>query len=169
MKEFDYNNLYNLYDHGGHAICSLYINSKYSTFKEEMSNYPNFDLRHYYNILLPKIKEISKTQRVKQTKPHIKQEGFAAFVPLKYSVSEGGPLSEEHLLSLLLYTDFTDLSSAFSATHRGLTSYEPLESIKKRNSKYYFFSKRLRECVQLYGQYYGFAFDKRDLEGPFCM
>ena len=168
MEEFNYNDQYNLYDHGGYLIKTLYIKQKFQTFKEEMSNYENFDLIHYKDVLLPKIKELVETQIVKESRPHINIKD-STFVPLSYSISEGASLSDEHLLALLLYTDFTDLSRDFSASHRGLNSYEPLKAIKERNRNYWFMSKRLRECVQLYGDYYGPKKNRGDLKGPFCM
>eukprot|EP01084_Bolivina_argentea_P278262 475288_1 len=56
-------------------------------------------------------------------------------------------LTFSHLLSLVFYCDYSELSTDFSSTFRKRHSYETIESIKNRNSKYYYLSKYLRECV----------------------
>ena len=61
------------------------------------------------------------------------------------------PMSEEHLLSIILYCDYSRLCTTFSASFRPLNPFEPLSSIKDRNRNFYWLSRRLRECVQIYG------------------
>jgi len=70
---------------------------------------------------------------------------------LHYDVAKGEPLSFQHLLALIFYTDFTDLCTAFSASFRALKPFETLENIKRRNSVFHFMSKHLRELVELFG------------------
>ena len=65
----------------------------------------------------------------------------------------------------MLYTDLTELSSDFSSTFRGVNNYEPLQSIKHRNSHYYWMSRYLRECVQIFGTFSDLWNDP--LTGPF--
>eukprot|EP01084_Bolivina_argentea_P320586 556259_1 len=72
-------------------------------------------------------------------------------IKLEYEVEEGTRLKFHHLLSLLLYTDYSKLCTAFSSSFRAVTPYEPLSSIKERNSSYWWMSKCLREAVQLFG------------------
>ena len=73
-------------------------------------------------------------------------------IPFHYDIKKGSSLCSHHLLSLLLYTDYTDLSSNFSSSFRKTKTFETLKNIKKRNSAYFFMSKHLRELVEVYGQ-----------------
>ena len=70
--------------------------------------------------------------------------------PQHYGIDQGSPLTIDNLLSIILYTDTTRLSSDFSGSFRKMHEYDTLSSIKKRNSKYWFWSKTLRETVELY-------------------
>ena len=73
-------------------------------------------------------------------------------IPFHYEVAVGSVLSFYHLLSLLLYTDYSDLSSTFSSSFRKTKPFETLENIKRRNSAYFWMSKHLRELVEVFGQ-----------------
>ena len=70
---------------------------------------------------------------------------------------------------MILYCDYTDLSSHFTATFRKTGSFETIKSIKKRNSEYYWLSRILRETVELFGQcsfgeWDGVSDDKYDVD-----
>ena len=81
------------------------------------------------------------------------------------STDEPIPLS--HLISIILYTDYTQLSTDFSSTFRSIHKYEPLLSIKKRHARYYWLSKGLKEMMNIYGQGNEPIGLLGDLKGPF--
>ena len=70
---------------------------------------------------------------------------------LHYDIEQGESISVQNLLSVILYCDWTDLSTRFSSTFWKTESYESIESIKKNNREYAIWSKLLRETVQFYG------------------
>eukprot|EP01084_Bolivina_argentea_P063326 115665_1 len=61
-------------------------------------------------------------------------------------------LSYKHLLTVVLYCDYSELSSDFSRSFRKVNRFETIRSVKARNSKYYYFAKYLRECVECFGE-----------------
>eukprot|EP01084_Bolivina_argentea_P309420 535197_1 len=71
---------------------------------------------------------------------------------LYYDIENGTPLTISNILSLVMYTDWSDLCKAFSATFRKEKSYESINSVKQRNREYANWSKLLRETVEYYGQ-----------------
>ena len=71
---------------------------------------------------------------------------------LHYDVAADEPLGFPNLVSLILYTDYSTLSSNFSSTFRKKGQFETINSIKKRNSEYFWWSKTLRETVEIFGQ-----------------
>ena len=75
----------------------------------------------------------------------------AGILPPYYGISFDSPLLVEHLLSVLLYCDYTKHSASFSRSFRKTDEFEGLQSIKQRNSKYFWMAKRLRETVEIYG------------------
>eukprot|EP01084_Bolivina_argentea_P179503 310175_1 len=162
IKQFDQNtNKYNINDHGAIEVGDLYVNQKYLTFKEEILYYKYFNITQY-KLLEIKVKAYLKTEFVKGSRP---KQGVIA---LEYELEDDKPLTFNHILALLLYTDYTDLCSDFSSTFRPLFTYEPLSSIKFRNSIYWWMSKTLREVVQLFGyKKWNEETKTYDLLGPF--
>eukprot|EP01084_Bolivina_argentea_P259739 438388_1 len=69
----------------------------------------------------------------------------------RYEMRYKQEISENHLIALMLYTNFDILQYEFSATYRKLHKNESIESIKERHSMYYFLGKLLRECVECFG------------------
>ena len=51
-------------------------------------------------------------------------------------IKKGQPLSQQHLCSVILYCDFIDLCTAFSATFRLQNVFEDINSLKSRHSKF---------------------------------
>ena len=144
-------------DHSGYDIADLYIPQKYGSFKEEIRNYKDIDFKQYEEEIKIKAKSYENTPIVKATKADLGQYNGNK-VPrhgndaLHYDIPDGAVLGFNNLVSLIMYTDYTDLSSAFSSTFRKKSAFETLESVKKRNSDYYWFSKTLRETVEIFGQ-----------------
>eukprot|EP01084_Bolivina_argentea_P065597 119551_1 len=71
---------------------------------------------------------------------------------LHFNIRPGTRLKISNLLSVFLYTDFSDLSKEFSRTFRKLQSYELLLSVKIRNAEFAHWARILRETVEYYGQ-----------------
>ena len=69
----------------------------------------------------------------------------------KYGIPRGEALSINHIISVILYTDYTDLSSNFTSTFRKRESWELLGSVKQRNRRYAWMGRYLMETVQVYG------------------
>eukprot|EP01084_Bolivina_argentea_P105864 189593_1 len=101
-----------------------------------------------YKDLVIKINEYLATEVAKKM---VAKQANGRGIKLEYEVEEDTKLQFHHLLALLLYTDYSKLCTEFSSSFRALTVYEPLSSIKKRNSSYWWMSKNLREAVQLFG------------------
>ena len=61
-------------------------------------------------------------------------------------------MTREHLYAVILYCDFSDLCTAFSATFRRQNVFESMESVKQRHSKFAIFGKLLAELVLVFGK-----------------
>ena len=129
-----------------------YVVQKYKNLKEEILNYQhlNNNIQLYQKEISPKSKAYHDTFLVKSLKARWTRYND------KYGISEGDIISVEMLICLILYCDYSELSADFSSTFRANNKYEPIQSIKQRNQKYYHLSKGLKECIHVYGQnYYG--------------
>eukprot|EP01083_Nonionella_stella_P135229 411354_1 len=67
------------------------------------------------------------------------------------TVRDNKQLQMHHILSLMVYCNFTHLQFVFSATYRKKTLNEPDESVLHRHSTFYHFGKYLKEAVQWFG------------------
>ena len=79
-----------------------------------------------------------------------------------------GPLHIGHLISIILYCDYSDLSRDFKASFRKSYKFQLLSQIRRHNSEYYWWSKTLKEAITEYGQFYKFGNGMLpSLQGPF--
>eukprot|EP01084_Bolivina_argentea_P158021 275313_1 len=135
-------------DHSGYTICNLFIRQKHASFREEILEEKYITHEEYIKMVVIKVNAYIKSDIVKATKP----VSFGAPYMNRYGISKGCLLSFEHLLSLVIYCDYNELSFDFSSSFRSIYWFETLSHIKKRNGKYYYLSKFLRETVEGYGQ-----------------
>lgn len=140
-------------------ICSnptvvLVIQPHIIMTKVTSGNFPHV-LRHshpshiaitkYNSIITPKLQQFMTSVKVKELKANEWDEVY------HYGIKPGSSISEHHILSLILYCDFTEYCSSFSSTFRKLRYTETFGSVKARNREFWFQSKYLRETIQLYG------------------
>ena len=146
--------------HSGYKVSELFVDKKYESFAEEIMNYNHIymNIKEFRDLIMKKAEEYINTKRVKA----IKASGIY-HSRRHYEVEAFGV---NNLLSIVLYTDFTELSGVFSGSFRKIFQYETLSQIKRRNSKYWHWSKYLRETVEIYGTYAYFS-DKVNLNPPF--
>eukprot|EP01083_Nonionella_stella_P142819 442577_1 len=144
-----YNTCYNTWNHSGYYCFELFIESKYRSFKEEIlfpMNHANYNLSlAQYEKVIVKVKAYLQVSEFKKTSATVSQ----------YEIKENDPIQSDHLLALTLYTDYGNLCTDFSSTFRKQNSYETMDAVKERNSVYYWMSRRLRECVEVFGQFNG--------------
>ena len=138
--------------HSGFKVCSLFIERKYGSFKEELTNYKDEFAKdsNLINVVMEKAKTyMEESQVIKATKA--KGYEWKGPIPPYYGIAEDSPLLVDHLLSVLLYCDYTKHSASFSRAFRKTEEFEGIQSIKQRNSQYFWMAKRLRETVEIYG------------------
>ena len=115
---------------------------------------------------MPKAKAFHQTKLVKSIKAY---KADHQYLP-RYGIAVDDIISKERLISMILYTDYSDLSSDFSSTFRNKTKFEGLKTTKRRHTNYYWMSKLLRETVAIYGKNNDFFRGGRystELGGPF--
>ena len=74
---------------------------------------------------------------------------------LRYDIAKRKPMNSNHLLSIILYTDYHHLSFLFKSSFQKQTINESLDSLKQRNREFWNFSKLLRETVEVFGDRLG--------------
>lgn len=136
-------------DHGGHNMNEMYIPSKYVGLKQEILNNRIYSLKiHQLTMSITKTKQYVQTRKAKKTVTPLRTDSI-----FHYGIQDGSALRFDHILSITLYTDWSELSTAFSSTFRKQNEYDTLLMIKKRNMEYHNFSKYIREIVEYYGNF----------------
>eukprot|EP01084_Bolivina_argentea_P065250 118944_1 len=160
--EEDIDMYFNINDYSGINKDELYIeNSKYKDIKEEAINSGYCMLEQFMTKVVLKSKKYIQISAVRNMKAKYQSRAQ------HYGIDKNTPISLQHLQSIILYTDFTRLSGVFSSTFRRAYFGEPLEKIKKRNKRFYYMSKILRETVELYGNTGDEYFGNIKEHGPF--
>eukprot|EP01084_Bolivina_argentea_P222840 377148_1 len=148
-------------DFSGYSVEQLYVTpNKYTNLQDEILNCGFVTINDWNELVVLKCDEYFVTQRVKA----MIAEGASTMEwsdddRLHFGISRYTKISKEHLYSLILYCDFSELCTDFSKTFRAIKQFETLSCIKKRNRQYWWMSKLLREAVQYFGS--------SDEKGPF--
>jgi len=139
----------NTNSYSGHSVRSLFVDGgRWSNLKEEAVESGHCSLKEFEEGVVLKDEEYASTDTLKQ----ICQNDEAYEYNYGFNEDEETPLSVSHVQSLLLYTDFSSLCTAFSATFRARFVGEELEAIKDRHKHFYFMAKLLRETVECFGE-----------------
>eukprot|EP01084_Bolivina_argentea_P247680 414353_1 len=162
QKEF-----WNINDHGGYSINQLFVKIKYSDIKHEILNNNIYDLSlNQLHISLLKVTKYIDTNKVRKItasrNDHIDRNEY-----LCYRIEKGAPITKNHLLAIILYCDWTDLSAKFSETFRKTNSYDSITSIKQKNAEYGHFAKLIREATEIFGKSSDSTSQDNLLCGPF--
>ena len=123
---------------------------KYANFKEEILNYTQLDTDEYADFILPKAQQLIQTNIAKSLKAGM-YPGELGLLNEYGSIKRHDSLSIQNLICIILYTDYTQLSSDFTKSFRKLHPYELLQQVKRRNKRYYYWSKILKETVKCFG------------------
>eukprot|EP01084_Bolivina_argentea_P157565 274553_1 len=147
VNDNDFNN--------GYPIYQLFVEKHYCSLKDEMLSSQFVTATQWQTKVVLKAEEYYCTsEAIKKLTCDWNIDQF------HYGISYNDKISLSHLQSVILYCDFTDLSSSFTSTFRRKKHmFETLKSIKHRNSMYWWLSKLLTETVQYFGT--------KSVRGPF--
>ena len=121
----------------------LFINKKYDNLKQELLNNKIYKISHQkYEIVKFKASEYIKCEICMNIES-------AKYIEARIhcDIKHGLPLDLQHLISIICYTDLTELSIAFQSTFYG----ESIKETKSRNMEYHHLSKFLCQIVECYG------------------
>ena len=135
----------------------LYIDKLYDNFKDEIYQYRHeMSIKTFKQTVMVKVEQYMQSDSVKR----IKCPRF--HVSNLYQIEWRDAISKDHIISVILYTDYTNLSSNFSSSFRKHGPFDCYQAAKNRNRKYWWWSKYLTETVQVFGANYF-----QGLRGPF--
>ena len=142
---------WNINDHGGYQKHQLYVTAKYENIKEEILNNSIYTLKLYqYRASSNKAQIYMNSHKAKELRA-FEYGIWDREESMHYNFNRGQAMSVNHLLSVILYCDWSLLSKKFSATFRKSTRYESLTEVKKKNGEYANWSRLLRETVEMFG------------------
>ena len=123
----------------------LFVEPKYNNLKEEILEYNELHIDLYHEEILPKAKKYKSSQKIRSMKT---RHDYTKV----YDTGKDVMIDLERLICIILYTDYTKLSSRFTSTFRKNDPFEPLQATKKRHRNYYWMAKLLKSTVESYGK-----------------
>ena len=118
---------------------------KYKTLKEELTLNRHASIaKEQYDALHTEAAHILKTEE-----PRAKDIGIANNI---CGIPAGSLMKVDHMLSLKLYTDHTEVQREFKRHCRKLYRDEPLQSVITRNKSIALWCRHLKECIMFLGQ-----------------
>eukprot|EP01084_Bolivina_argentea_P221203 374706_1 len=122
----------------------------YSSLKQEILESGYVSISNWTNKIVFKSKLHQETDKVKKMK-------YCWIVPYnmkpRHGIDVGTVISQQHLIAIILYCDWSDLCTEFSGTFRSKYKLEPVKLVMKRNSVFFHFSKLLIEAVNDFGMF----------------
>jgi len=123
------------------------VKAVFENVKEEVLESGFLSAAQWENIVKVKALKYMKMKRVKRMTAQRSALNLSALRRF-----EGGtPVTMEHLIAVILYCDFGDLCTAYSATYRLDGPFEDLKSLKKRHSAFAHLGRLLVELVLDFG------------------
>ena len=133
---------------------------KYENLKEEiLKNHICWLDRQQFDRAMFKSMQYVATQHCKSMKSWTMNHS------LHYGIRRGLPLDADHLLSIILYSDYSKLCYEFSKTFRRIPVKESDDALRERNREYWNWSKLLRETVEFWGAPIGKSSTRRFYSG----
>eukprot|EP01083_Nonionella_stella_P002467 7121_1 len=132
----------------GYKLKDWYVAPKYATFKDEMlyNRIMNFSLIQY-DCTLQKAKDKFEAWVLQAGALACQVSAWESY----YGIRKGQEISLQHVLALLLYTNFSKQCFELSATYRKCNEYESDFDLKQRHREYHYWAKLLRETVECFG------------------
>ena len=129
----------------GYKYCMMYVKNKYKNFKDEIlnneiCNISNEQWNSFY-FKASSYREIPFCQRIKCIKYRFPE----------YKIDTTEIITIYHLMSIILYTDLTELSYQFTLSFREKTRDESLFELRARHSNFYWWARSMREAVECFG------------------
>lgn len=138
-------------ENSGYKLSDWFIENKYDSFRDELLN--------------NKIKKLSLNQfNTTKQKANIKLNSWnkdKTLRPLKYdgllklgkyyNIPSDSYISLHHIISIMIYCNYTEHSYEFSRTYRKIRINESDKELKQRHREFWHWAKYLRECIELFG------------------
>eukprot|EP01083_Nonionella_stella_P308543 1089089_1 len=126
------------------------IKAKYKSLQDEILNNTISHLpKIEFNVSLVKANKYLETRKAKQMVCILDEFG--------YGFKKGDTIRRSHLLSIILYCQYTKLQRELTTTFRKNEEYECIESVIQRHREFAIWSRLLREAVEIFGECGGYA------------
>ena len=132
----------------GYTLGQWYVAKKYENLKEELLNnlVRTLSAGQFACTLQKAMDKLTALQKSGK-QPRCLYDWWAD----SYGIQKDQEISVQHVVAILLYTNFSELCYLFSATYRKMHEYESDEDMKARHSEYAIWARLLREAVECFG------------------
>eukprot|EP01083_Nonionella_stella_P274468 931695_1 len=138
------------------TLNDWYIPQKYNNLEDELLNNPlctisKYQWNIYYNEAFRHL-NASAAKSITCSQIGGNQHALNNNISLEiYGISRDQPISQEHLISMMVYCGADVLQSEFSKTYRKVDVEESYNSLKKRHENYHHLGRLLTEIAECFG------------------
>eukprot|EP01084_Bolivina_argentea_P194925 334525_1 len=127
------------------SLGDWYVSKKYCDLKEELTQNDVSISLNSWSCEAEKALKHTKTDYAKSKKCNRTES--AAY----YEMTSGQCMSKEHIIAMMIHCHYDNLQKKFNETFRFENDNESVDRLKERHQNYYWFGRRLRECVECFG------------------
>ena len=131
-----------------------YLKPRYLSMREEIVDNPEcqvsaatFDKLLTKSLKLQQLVSKHKCDRNMDQDKHL----IVTHYIREYNLIRNETIGIRHIMAIVLYTDCSAFCTYYRATYRPLTQDESEESVTKRHTKLYYYSRALFEAIELFG------------------
>ena len=117
------------------------VSPYYNSIKEEILHSGWIHIKVWYE-MINKAQMYFQTNKAKHMKTNPRRSHHQW-----HDIKPESKIRLEHLVAIIAYCDYSNLSTDFSSSFRQKDPFETIQSVIDRNSKYFYFSKLLSEAV----------------------
>eukprot|EP01084_Bolivina_argentea_P114578 203947_1 len=131
---------------------SWYIKPKYESFKEELTQ------NEVIRLTIEQFNHESQKASLKLSSLHgksikadlVKTSDDATVDHSQWEIPKDSPIKLHHLIAIIIYCAYSELSFRFSETFRKINGSESDESLRRRHSNFYWLSRNIHEAVNVF-------------------
>ena len=134
----------------GYVLKEWYFEKKYDNLKDELMNnvISTFTKYQFDETLFKSKQKLDAWIQDEEVEDLVCNRSLWA---KRYGIKKGAPISLEHILSILCYTNFSKQCYLFSSTYRKIGEYESDQDLKRRHREFANWGRLIRETVECFG------------------
>eukprot|EP01084_Bolivina_argentea_P030997 57406_1 len=138
-----------IYDNIGYKYQDFYVESDFGNFQEEFIEKSD-SRKDNWDTAVTKATRLMTTNKCRQIQAKI--DSVFQYGNKQYGIKNGAAIKLEHLISVIIYTDYDALQRELKKTYRIIDADNSYKDMIKRHKKFAYWGKYMLEAVEVFGE-----------------